>query len=324
MRAKSDEFRKEKMGSQELIAKLEQNIGSVYLGRRDRVRLLTTALIAGGHALIEDVPGVGKTVLAKALALSIDCAFRRIQFTPDLLPSDVTGVSVFNQQTGDFNFKRGPIFANVILADEINRTTPRTQSCLLEAMNDFQVTVDGVSHKLEPPFIVIATQNPFEFEGTYPLPENQLDRFMLRISLGYPGREEEKQVFRAQKLEHPIETLKPVMSTSDALALQGEARRVTVSESILDYLMAVVERTRSHPDLFVGASPRGGISLLRAAQAFALCEGRDYVLPDDVKLLAAPVLSHRIICRNRPVSESNSAEASRIIAGILELTPVPM
>jgi MoxR-like ATPase len=306
----------------EKVASLVENIERVFIGKRDVTKLILAGLFAGGHVLIEDVPGVGKTMLARALARSIDCSFQRIQFTPDLLPSDVVGVSIYTPQVDEFVFKPGPIFANVILADEINRTTPRTQSSLLEAMNDFQVSVDGKTHALELPFIVLATQNPYEFEGTYPLPESQLDRFLMRIEIGYPELECEKQVLLSQASEHPITKLEPVLNRKDILEIQDAVKRVRVDDSIIGYMLEITRRTRGNSRLDIGVSPRGSLMLRRAVQAHALVEQRDYVVPDDVKKLAVPVLSHRVILR--ATARQDARRAAGIIREILEEVPVPM
>lgn len=280
-----------------LATALEENIASVVLGKRDVVRLCVTALLAGEHILIEDVPGVGKTLLGKALAKSVDGRFCRIQFTPDLLPSDIVGSSVFNSNTNEFFFSAGPIFANIVLADEINRTTPRTQSALLEAMSDGQTSVDGHTHPLPQPFMVLATQNPFEFEGTYPLPESQLDRFLLRTSVGYPDREDELRVLTSHRRGEPVEELRSVVSLAQVSAMQTATRSVTVDDSIHEYLLDLVEATRRCDELQVGVSTRGALGLYRAAQSLAFVEGRDFVVPDDLKRLAVPVLAHRVIAR---------------------------
>jgi len=306
-----------------LIQKLQRNIGSVFLGRPEVIRHVTTGLLAGGHVLLEDVPGVGKTILAKSLARSLDVDFRRVQFTPDLLPSDILGVAVYDQAAGSFDFKPGPIFTQVLLADEINRATPRTQSALLEAMNDAQVPVDRTSHVLPQPFFVIATQNPYEFEGTYPLPESQLDRFMLRVRIGYPSAEDEKAVIRAQQQRHPIEDLGPVLGAADVARLQAATRAVRLDDVVLDYALALVRETRGSKHLVVGGSPRASIALTRAAQAHALLSGRDYVLPDDVKALAVPVLAHRVIGAGFG-SEGGSDERERVIKDVAERLEVPV
>jgi MoxR-like ATPase len=306
-----------------LVAALQKNVTRVFLGKPEVVRLVLTGLLAGGHVLLEDVPGVGKTILAKSLASSLACDFRRVQFTPDLLPSDILGVAIYDQRTGAFEFKPGPIFTNVLLADEINRATPRTQSALLEAMNDAQVTVDRVSHPLPRPFFVIATQNPYEFEGTYPLPESQLDRFMLRVRVGYPSAEDEKAVILSQRTRHPIEDLKPVLTASDVERLEAGVRSVRLEAPVLEYVLAIIRATRHSKHLTVGASPRGSIALSRAAQAHALLQGRDYTLPDDVKALAVSVLAHRVLGATLE-GEGPGDEREKVIADILESVEVPL
>jgi len=308
----------------EKLARLVNEIETVFFGKRRQVELALVTLFAGGHLIIEDVPGVGKTVLAKTIAKALDCDFRRIQFTPDLLPGDLLGVTIYDERKGEFVFKKGPIFANIVLADEINRTTPRTQSSLLEAMNDFQVTVDGVSYPLPEPFCVLATQNPFEFEGTYPLPESQLDRFFVRMDVGYPSTEVSKRVISSQKVKHPIEDVQPVMSSEEVCRVQRAVRRVYVAEEILDYIVDIIEQTRRSEEIAIGVSPRGGIHLYRAAQALAMLRGRDYCEPDDVKNLAVPVLSHRMRCKSTGIGASNFRTASSVIRSILERIPVPL
>lgn len=310
----------------ETIDRLIEETEKVYVGKRDRVEFALVALLAGGHLIIEDVPGVGKTILANTIASALDCEFRRIQFTPDLLPADLLGMNIYDESKGRFVFKRGPLFANIILADEINRTTPKTQSCLLEAMDEYQITVDGVTHPLPQPFCVLATQNPFEFEGTYPLPESQLDRFFLRMNLGYPTTEQGKQIIRAQQIRHPIEDVEPVVRGARVVELQALVRRVRVSEEVLDYIIRIVEATRRHEGVVTGVSPRGGVHLFRAAQALALLRGRDYVEPDDVKELAASVLSHRIRLHRPSGGPGGSSfeEAARIVREILHQIPVPL
>ena len=278
----------------ELIARLQANIEQVLFGKPEAIRLAIVALLARGHLLIEDIPGVGKTTLAQALARSLGGSFQRIQFTSDLLPSDILGVSIYDPRQGQFEFKPGPLFANVVLADEINRTTPKTQSSLLEAMNDFQVSVDHHTYPLPEPFMVLATQNPMEYHGTHPLPESQMDRFLLRLRLGYPDREEEKRILRAPAASKALDRLQPVLSGQELLGLQQMVEEVRLEESLVDYLMAIVESTRRCEALALGASPRGALSLYRAAQALALIQGRDYCIPDDVKRLAIPVLAHRL------------------------------
>ena len=307
---------------QNLVAELESNIGQVVFGKSDVVRLCVVSLLAGDHVLLEDVPGVGKTLIGKALAKSISASFRRIQFTADLLPSDITGGNVYNPQTGQFVYTRGPIFGNIILADEINRTPPRTQSALLEAMSDHQVTADGQTYMLPQPFMVIATQNPFEFEGTYPLPESQLDRFLMRIDVGYPDRDDELQVLSTHRVGEPIENLRHVLDSEQILALQQAVRRVTIDESINSYLLDMVDATRRCDELRVGVSTRGAICLSRASQALALTENRDFVIPDDVKRLAVPVFSHRVIAKGYLQGTHRQAMEALIIR-LVEEVPAP-
>jgi len=305
-----------------LTSRLLENVGQVVLGKAESIKLAVVALLAQGHVLVEDVPGVGKTLLARALAASIDCSFRRIQFTPDLLPSDVLGSSVFHAPSSEFVFKPGPIFANVVLADEINRTTPRTQSALLEAMADRQVSVEGTTYPLQQPFIVLATQNPYEFEGTYILPESQLDRFMIRIRMGYPIRAEERRLLHDHRAGEPVKALKAVLTAADVVRLQEGVRRVRVDEAIVDYLLDVVHLTRRSEDLHVGVSTRGALTLYRAAQGLALVSGRDFVVPDDVKTLAVPVLAHRVLGKSfLQAGEFGAAEA--IIRDIVDRVKVP-
>jgi MoxR-like ATPase len=306
----------------QLLERLIDNVEKVVLGKPDVIRLAVVALLAEGHVLIEDVPGVGKTLLARALAASIDCSFHRLQFTPDLLPSDILGSSIYNATTGEFIFKPGPVFVNVILADEINRTTPRTQSALLEAMGDRQVSVEGKTYTLEPPFLVLATQNPFEFEGTYVLPESQLDRFMMRIRMGYPIRSEERNILTSHRRGEPVQDLQPVLSAREVIELQRQVRDVRVDDAIADYLLDLVHATRESEDLHVGVSTRGALTLYRAAQSLALVSGRDYVVPDDIKSLAVPVLAHRVMGKSfLQAGEFSAAEA--IIRDLVDRLRVP-
>ncbi len=312
------------MSGQKII-QLQESIETVVRGKREAVRLALVCLLAEGHLLIEDVPGVGKTTLAHSLARVFDCTFRRIQFTSDLLPSDILGVSLFNQAGQTFSFRKGPIFANVVLADELNRTTPKTQSALLEAMSEGKVSVDNQTHPLPRPFMVIATQNPVEHHGTYPLPESQLDRFLLRIKMGYPDNGAEKDILRRQNHLPDMEHIQPLMRAEDILQAQASVDRVRVEESLLDYIMAIVEATRRSEFLLIGASPRGSLALRRAAQALAYYEGRDYCIPDDIKQLALPVLAHRVIVSSKYSSPyKRSEEAEAILAEILRSIEVPI
>ena len=311
--------------SQEKIQLLQENIEKVIKGKPEVIRLVLTTLFARGHLLIEDVPGVGKTTLAHSLARSLDCTFRRIQFTSDLLPSDILGVTIYNQQKQDFEFKPGPIFANIILADEINRSSPKTQSSLLEAMNDVQVSMDSQTHLLPRPFMVIATQNPLEYHGTYPLPESQLDRFMIRIRIGYPEASDEKIILTTQRLFQPAGDLKPVLTASDVLDLQSAVDLVRMDENLVDYLLSLAHMTRNSDALDLGVSPRGAMALHKAAQAHALVHGRDYCLPDDIKQLAPSVFAHRIAINNRMESFGRRAEDSeRLIQELIDKVPVPL
>jgi MoxR-like ATPase len=308
------------------VQTLRDNIEQVIRGKEDVVKLAVVALLAKGHLLIEDIPGVGKTTLASALARSLDCTFRRVSFTSDLLPSDVIGVTIFNSETREFEFKPGPIFANILLADEINRTTPKTQSALLEAMSEFRVSVDSRPRMLPDPFFVLATQNPVEHHGTYPLPDSQLDRFLLRIEMGYPERQAEKEIIVRQRLTHPAETLQAVLTSEELVVLQKQVREIRVEEAVLDYMMGVVEATRDAQAVELGASPRGSVSLYRACQALAAVEGRDYVLPDDVKTLAVPVLAHRLVLKGRMATAAGTHRETscRVIEEILGRVEVPL
>ena len=309
----------------EKIDRLQRAIETVIKGKPEAVRLGIVALIAGGHLLVEDVPGVGKTTLAHALARALHCSFQRIQFTSDLLPSDVIGLSVYNQHTGLFEWKPGPIFANVVLADEINRTTPKTQSALLEAMAERHVTAEGVTHPLPAPFIVLATQNPIEHHGTYPLPESQLDRFMLRLRIGYPEAEAEKQILRDREFSDPLDDLRPVMTAAEIVELQRNVADVAVDDALVEYLMRIVAGTRNSEMLDLGVSPRGTLALFRAAQALALTEERSYCIPDDIKRLVVPVFAHRILVSSRfSSSMRRSEEAEAVLREILKTVSVPL
>ena len=305
-----------------LPIRLIENVETVIVGKREAVELSAAILLAGGHMLIEDIPGVGKTMLARALAKSVGGVFKRIQFTPDLLPADITGVSIFDQDSRQFEFRPGPVFANVVLADEINRATPKSQAALLEAMEEFQVTADGQTRELPRPFFVIATENPIEYEGTYSLPEAQLDRFMARVSLGYPGHQDEIDVLTRQMIEHPITRLKPVVCPEEVLRLQRAIREIHVEESLKDYIVSVTSQTRTHPDVELGASPRGSIALVRLSQAMAATDGRDYITPDDIKRVAVPALAHRAVVK--PDRRIQGVTSEQVIADILNTVPVPI
>ncbi len=307
--------------AQQIAEKIVQNVEKVMVGKTEAVKLAVIALISQGHLLIEDAPGVGKTMLARSLSKSINCSFKRIQFTPDMLPGDITGVTVYNQKSGDFEFRPGPIMAQVVLADEINRATPKVQSALLEAMEERQITVDGVTRKMPSPFHVLATQNPVEYEGTFPLPEAQLDRFLLRINIGYPAAAEEIAIVERQQYVHPIEQLSHMVDASDVLMLQETVKKIYVDDLVKQYIVALVEATRRHPSIFLGSSPRGSLALFRTAQARALLQGRDFVLPDDVKAMAESALAHRSLLSSG--GQSSGGDGRAIITEILETVPVP-
>ncbi len=308
-----------------LVAQLQSSVARVIRGKDEAIRFALIALLGRGHLLIEDVPGVGKTTLAQALAHSFHCTFQRVQFTSDMLPSDVLGISIYNQIDQQFEFKPGPIFANVVLADEINRTTPKTQSALLEAMNEAQVTIDNRTYLLPQPFMVLATQNPVEHHGTYPLPESQLDRFMLRIRMGYPSHESEKEILRSRTGSSARASVEPVMEAADVAAMQQAVERIRVDDSLLDYALEIIARTRQTERLVLGVSPRGSLMLQRAAQARAFIEGRDFCLPDDFKELVVPVFAHRLVVNTRyATTQKKSAQAETILAEIVEATRVPL
>ncbi|MEO2214349.1 MoxR family ATPase [Paenibacillus amylolyticus] len=308
-------------GMEQMNQQLMDHVGKVIVGKEHTIELVMTAIIASGHVLLEDVPGTGKTMLAKTVASSLDCTFQRIQFTPDLLPSDLTGIHFFNQKEGDFEFRPGPLFANLVLADEINRATPRTQSSLLECMEERQISIDGSTRQLERPFIVIATQNPVDNQGTFPLPEAQMDRFMMKIRMGYPSSEESVEILRRTVASRSVDDLSAVISREELLKAQDTYKTVQINEDLLRYIIQLTEATRQHPELSLGVSPRGAQALLKASQAWAALHGRDFVLPDDIKVLAEPVLAHRLVFRNRIRQQEGLAE--RIIQELLNQTEVP-
>ena len=307
--------------AQAIAEKVIANVEKVIIGKREAVQQTMLALLCQGHLLIEDVPGVGKTMLARSIARSIGCTFRRIQFTPDMLPSDVTGVSVFNQKTQEFEFRPGPVMSQIVLTDEINRATPKTQSALLEAMEERQVTVDGVTYPMEEPFLVMATQNPIEYEGTFPLPEAQLDRFMLRISLGYPSREDEVSILDSQQYTHPIESISQAISVEELLEAQNAVKEVFIDPLIKEYIVALVTATRQHPDVYLGASPRGSLALYKTSRALAALQDRDYVIPDDIKALAEATLAHRLIVS--PSARIKDVRPKAVVGEITQSVPVP-
>ncbi|HUS70512.1 MAG TPA: MoxR family ATPase [Anaerolineae bacterium] len=308
-------------GVQATAQRIVDNVERVIIGKHDEVQLALIALLCQGHLLIDDVPGVGKTMLAKAIAKSLGCSFKRIQFTPDMMPSDVTGVSFYDQSTGRFEFRPGPVMANIVLTDEINRATPKTQSALLEAMEEHQVTVDGVTHPLERPFLVLATQNPIEYEGTFPLPEAQLDRFLMRISLGYPSPADEIRILEAQQYVHPIESVDQVVGASELVEVQESIKAVYVHDAIKEYVVSIVGATRGHPDVYLGSSPRGALALYRTSQARSALLGRDYVIPDDVKVLAEPTLAHRLIVN--PAAKIREVDPRTVIKELLQAVEAP-
>ncbi|MEM6527851.1 MAG: MoxR family ATPase [Chloroflexota bacterium] len=306
---------------QNVAERIVQSVGQVIIGKRNEIRLTVLGLLTKGHILIEDIPGVGKTMMARAISRSIGATFNRIQFTPDMLPSDITGIYLFNQQTREFEFRAGPIMSQIVLADEINRATPKTQAALLEAMEERQVTVDGVTHPMDDPFLILATQNPIEYEGTFPLPEAQLDRFLLKMQLGYPSPAEELTVLSAQQYGHPINNIQQAVSVQDLLAAQQAVREVYVAEEVKRYIISLVNATRQHPDVYLGSSPRGSLALFRTAQTRAAMAGRDYVIPDDVKALAEVTLAHRVIVG--PAARIKDISSRTIIQDVLNATPVP-
>lgn len=306
---------------QDFSEKVIHNIEKVIVGKRDTIEMAVVGLLCQGHLLIDDVPGVGKTMLARSMARSLGCTFSRIQFTPDMLPSDVTGVSIFNQVDREFEFRPGPVMAQIVLADEINRATPKTQSSLLEAMQERQVTVEGVTHILPRPFMVLATQNPIEYEGTFPLPEAQLDRFLLRVRLGYPSKDNEIQVLDRQQYRHPLDELDQAVSVEELIEAQEAIKEIYVSPEVKRYIVDMIHQTRDHPDIYLGSSPRGSLALYRAGQAYAAMEDRDYVLPDDVKKLAVSALAHRLILS--PAARLRDVTAESVLGDVLNQVPVP-
>lgn len=308
--------------NREALQKVMENVSKAIVGKRDVVEKVLVAMLSGGHVLIEDVPGVGKTTLVHAIARSMGCSFKRIQFTPDLLPSDITGVTVYNMKRGEFEFKEGPITSNIILADEINRSSPKTQSSLLEAMQERQITVDGNTYKLPEPFVVLATQNPIEYEGTFPLPEAQVDRFTIRISMGYPSYTEEKNILKKYREENPLEGMEPVISVEDVLNLQEQIEKVHVEDSVEDYIVQIVQATRKHKDIYLGCSPRGTLALYNNSRSLAFIRGRDFVIPDDIKELANNTLAHRLILKSE--ARIQGKDQSTVISEIVKNIRVPV
>lgn len=306
----------------EKVQKIIDNVEEVILGKNRVIKLALAAMMAEGHILFEDVPGVGKTILVRSLARSVGCSFKRIQFTPDLLPSDITGVSIYNQKTNEFEFREGPILSQVVLADEINRATPRTQSALLESMAEKQITVEGISRRLSDPFIVMATQNPIEYDGTFPLPEAQLDRFLIRLEIGYPESVDEEQILENLQLQHPVEKLEAVMTDQEFIEMQDDVKKVHVDQKLRKYIVELVNQSRNHSDLELGASPRGSIALMKMAQAWAVVNERDYIIPDDIKEIAPAVLAHRLIIKSK--SRLRGADKEKIINEIVRRTEVPV
>jgi MoxR-like ATPase len=306
----------------DFAAKVIDNVERVIVGKREQIELLLVAMLCQGHVLLEDVPGTGKTMLARSMAVSMGISFKRLQCTPDLLPNDITGISIFLQHKGEFEFRPGPLFVNILLSDEINRATPRTQSALLEAMQEQQVTIDGQAHELPRPFLVLATQNPVEFEGTFPLPEAQLDRFLMRLRLGYPGLEDERKIIKNQRTAHPIEALQPVVEGQQLLELSQQISQIHVDDSLEDYILTLIHATRSHPDLTLGASPRGSLALYKTSQALAALKNRDYVIPDDIKTLIPLTLAHRLILK--PEGQLRGRTVYSVLNDIMEKTEVPL
>ncbi len=320
-RPRSGQARQSGAPVQELAERIASSVSQVILGKGNEIRLTTLGLLCRGHILLEDIPGVGKTMMAKSLARAVGCTFNRIQFTPDMLPSDITGVSIFNPKTREFEFRPGPIMAQIVLADEINRATPKTQSALLEAMEEGQMTVDGVTYRLSNPFLIMATQNPIEYEGTFPLPEAQLDRFLMRIQMGYPQPADELRILASQQYQHPIQNLQQVVSLKELLSAQQLIKDVYVANEVQQYIINLITASRRHPDVYLGSSPRGSLALFRASQARAAMSGRDFVIPDDVKALAEVTLAHRIIVG--PAARIKNITSRTIVGEILQSTPVP-